>query len=70
MEEITAGKTTTIKLKPQTKSRLDHLKVHGRETYEDVIKKMLDLLNLCKLNPLQARRKLFLLDKQNKEITH
>ena len=49
---------TTIKLTKETKSRLEKLKVHPKESYEDVLLRLLDILNLCKLNPLQARLKL------------
>ena len=49
---------TTIKLKKDTKSRLDKLKTHAGETYEEVLKKVLLILNLCKSSPFQARSKL------------
>lgn len=53
---------TTIKLSKKTKSRIDKLKVHRRETYEEILEKMIDLLNLCKTNPEKARNKLFRID--------
>jgi len=33
---------TTIQLSVETKERLDKAKIHPRETYEDVIKRLLD----------------------------
>ncbi|MEM4004669.1 MAG: BfmA/BtgA family mobilization protein [Desulfurococcaceae archaeon] len=33
---------TTIKVSVETKKRLDKLKVHPREPYEDVIKRLLE----------------------------
>jgi len=34
--------STTIHISKETKERLDALKVHRREPYEDVIKRLLD----------------------------
>jgi len=56
-------KITTIKLDKETKVRLDKLKVHKRESYDDVLQKILSILNLCKINPLQARLKLKEIDR-------
>ena len=49
---------TTIKLLKDSKKRLDKLKIHNRETYDDVIQKILNILNILKLNPYQAQDKL------------
>jgi ATP-dependent helicase/DNAse subunit B len=57
------AKMTTIKLSPNTKERLDKLRAHKRETYEDILQNILDTLNLVKINPLKARSKLVSLDK-------
>lgn len=56
--------TTTIKLSKKTKERLDKLKISNRETYEEIILKMLSIMNLCRTNPEEAKEKLILLDKQ------
>ena len=42
---------TTIKLTKDTKKRLDRLKEHERETYEQILKKILYILNISKKNP-------------------
>jgi len=63
------SKITTIKLSKYTKERLDHLKVHHRETYEEIIEKILEILNICKINPAKAHHKLLALDHQIKENT-
>ncbi|PIN93394.1 hypothetical protein COU54_03275 [Candidatus Pacearchaeota archaeon CG10_big_fil_rev_8_21_14_0_10_31_24] len=63
------SKITTIKLSKYTKERLDHLKVHHRETYEEIIEKILEILNICKINPIKAHHKLSALDNQIKETT-
>lgn len=33
---------TTIQLQPETKARLDELKVHPRETYDEALNRILD----------------------------
>ena len=57
------SKITTIKLDKTTKSRLDKLKGHKKESYDEVIQKVLYILNLCKANPMAARAKLIGLDR-------
>ena len=59
-------KITTIKLAKETKSRLDSLKEHKRESYEEVIEKILGILNICKVNPLRARARLVGIDRQKR----
>ena len=59
---------TTIKLYKETKSRLDKLKLHKRESYDDIIQRILSLLNLLKTNPFQARFKLDEIDKARSTI--
>lgn len=61
-----AGKSTTIKLSKQTKSRLDHLQVYPKEPYERILSRMLEILNTCRLNPLKSRAMLIAIDKQRK----
>ncbi len=62
---------TTIKLSKETKSRLDHLKEYKRESYEEILQKILDILNTCRMSPMRARGKLIAIDRhrrrQNKE---
>lgn len=55
---------TTIKLEKNTKARLDHLKIHPKESYEEIIRKILGILNLCKINPMHAKSKLSEIDRQ------
>ncbi len=40
------------------KKRLENLKIHRRDTYEETIQRILSVLNMCKLNPNEARRML------------
>jgi len=59
---------TTIKLSKSTKGRIDSLKEYRRESYEEIIEKILEILNVCKMNPLKARAKLIKIDRQHKEV--
>jgi hypothetical protein len=59
-----SNKTTTIKVSNATKQRLNNLNLYPRETYEEILIRILDILNTVKQNPEQARAKLFMLDKQ------
>lgn len=61
------NKTTTIKIKKETKQRLDNLKEYKRETYEDIMEKMIDIVNLCKFNPAKARAKLIGIERQRRK---
>ncbi|MFZ5955762.1 MAG: DUF7557 family protein [Nanoarchaeota archaeon] len=61
-------KITTIKLESETKKRLEKLKENKRETYEDIIKKMLWILNTLKLDPPKARETLEKIDETRKRI--
>jgi predicted CopG family antitoxin len=47
---------TTIKIRKETKKRLDKLKEHDRESYEEVIRKLLFVLNASKNNPERAQK--------------
>ena len=49
---------TTIKLSKETKKRLNKLKTHNRESYEEILKKILNILNICKNNPIKTKEKL------------
>jgi len=49
---------TTIKLEKETKNRLEKLKIHRRESYDEVLRKLLKILNVLKVNPGQARFRL------------
>lgn len=58
---------TTIKLHKTTKSRLDKLKSYPKESYEEILKKILEILNLCRLNPEKAKNKLSIIDQDHKK---
>jgi len=54
MASAKSSKITTIKLDTQTKARLDKLKEHEHETYNNLINKVLNILNICVKNPSLA----------------
>ena len=58
---------TTIKISKKTKKRIDSLKEYKRESYEDIIEKMLDVLNICKTDPSKAKSKLLQIDNLHRE---
>ena len=53
---------TTIKIEKETKERLTRLKEHDRETYNQVIKKILYILNHIRKDPISANRLLGKID--------
>lgn len=57
---------STVKLSKKTKERLLKLKVYKNETFEEIIEKMLNVLNLCKQDPSAAKQALGTLDAQRK----
>ncbi len=48
--------STTIKISKDTKDRLDKIKEHSKESYDEAIRKILYILNTCKINPLKAKK--------------
>lgn len=56
-------KTTTIKIEKETKLRLDKLKEYEKESYNEIIKKILYLLNLFRKNPILGNKALNRIDK-------
>ena len=64
---MTERKITTVKIQKTTKERLEHLRNYKRETYDEIIQKMLEILNICKANPERARYKLRLIDRQKRK---
>ena len=57
---------TTIKLEKETKARLSRLKEHERETYEQVIRKILFILNKVRKNSESGNRLLSRIDRNIK----
>jgi len=66
MEEIKINKITTIKLNRETKERVDKFRVYRRETYDEILQKLLEILNLCRVSPERARARLISIDRQKR----
>jgi hypothetical protein len=50
------GKITTIKLLKETKHRIEKLREHKRESYDDILKKILYVLNTARDSPENAKK--------------
>jgi len=61
-------KITTIKLSENTKKRIDKLRVHKRETYDEILQHLLGILNTLRVSPENARTRLINTDKQHKSM--
>lgn len=49
-------KITTIKLTTETKMRIEKLREHRRESYDDILRKILYVLNSARDSPEKAKR--------------
>lgn len=58
--------STTIKISRKTKERLDNLKEFRRESYEEVINKILHILNISRKNPVLGNKALGSIDRNIK----
>jgi hypothetical protein len=59
---------TTLKLEKETKERLEKLREHKRETYDDIIRKILYVLNTVREEPEKARGILEFIDEKRRRI--
>jgi len=55
-KEVADGKITTLKLLEETKNRIEKLREHKRETYDDILRKILYVLNAAREDPDKAKR--------------
>lgn len=53
-----SGKITTIKLLEETKLRIEKLRENKGESYEDILRKILYVLNLAREEPEKAKKTL------------
>jgi len=60
------NKVRTIKINLDTKKRLEHFRVYRRETYNEILQRIFDILNICRTNPENARFRLVMLEKERK----
>ncbi|MDD2444544.1 MAG: hypothetical protein PHX15_01005 [Candidatus Nanoarchaeia archaeon] len=59
---------TTIKLQKETKERLEKLKESRRESYDDILRKVLYVLNITRDNPNKAKLILERIDELRKRM--
>ena len=59
---------TTIKLSKETKERLEKLREHRRESYDELLKKVLWILNTVKVNSDKAKKVLVKIDENRKRL--
>jgi len=50
------SKITTMKLLEETKIRLEKLREHKRESYDDILRKILYVLNVAREEPEKAKK--------------
>jgi hypothetical protein len=62
------SKITTIKLLEETKIRLEKLREHKRESYDDILRKMLYVLNTAREEPEKAKKILEKIDELRKRM--
>ena len=58
---------TTMKLKMKTKDRIDKLRAHKRDSYDEILQRLLGILNVCRANPESAQEKLIQLEHLRKK---
>lgn len=59
---------TTIKLEKETKERLEKLREHKRETYDDIIRKIMYVLNTVRDEPIKAKAILEFVDEKRRRM--
>ncbi len=62
------NKITTLKLEKETKERLERLREHKRETYDDIIRKILFVLNMVRDDPGKAKAILEFIDEKRRRM--
>jgi DNA-directed RNA polymerase subunit F len=55
-KKVDENKITTIKLLGETKLRIEKLREHKRESYDDILRKILYVLNIARDDPEKARK--------------
>ena len=61
-----SNEITTLKIQKETKERLEKLREHKRETYDDLIRKILYILNQLRVDAAKAEEVLLRIDEIRK----
>ncbi len=60
--------STTVKVNPETKHRLDEFKEYKRETYDEVIRKLFYIADNIKENPELSQESIIKIEEARKRI--
>ena len=66
--QIKMSRITTLKLEKETKERLEKLREHKRETYDEIIRKILFILNKVRVEPEKAQGILEIIHEKRKRL--
>lgn len=65
---------TTIKIQQETKARIEKFRSYKRESYDEIMQRILEILNLSRVSPERARSRLIALERNKRrtksKITH
>ncbi len=64
------GEITTIKIDRRTKARMESLRSYKRESYDDIVQKMLEVLSICRFSPEKSQARLIQIEKERKNNLH
>jgi len=59
---------TTIKLNPVTKSELDKFRQYGNESYDELVRKLVRIVLMCKKQPKLSQKTIKEIEKARQEI--
>lgn len=59
---------TTIKINPATKSELDKFRQYGNESYDELVRKLVRIIWMCKKQPKLSQKTVKEIEKARKEI--
>jgi len=62
------SKITTLKLLDETKDRIEKLREHKRESYDDILRKILYVLNVVREDPERSKKILVRIDELRRRM--
>ena len=60
--------STTIKIYRETKERIEKFRSYKRESYDEILQKILEILNLSRASPERARSRLLELERKKRRV--
>ena len=67
-KKVSLSTITTIKLLEETKLRIEKLREHKRESYDDILKKILYILNVVREDPERSKKILERIDELRRRM--